>query len=124
MNSQRDRKRIANVSLERFANGSQGHRKSIAKRSQTYRSGRVQSTENREQRTELLTTTTREEPFHQSVASVTRAIGSLAATASPVVAPPDGLVDADAILDALDTPVEPPPPERTKRGRGGLFKKR
>lgn len=31
---------------------------------------------------------------------------------------------AMAILDALDTPVEPPPPERTKRGRGGLFKKR
>ncbi len=30
---------------------------------------------------------------------------------------------ANAILDALETPVEPPPAERKKRGRGGLFKK-
>ena len=30
---------------------------------------------------------------------------------------------ANAILDALEAPVEVPPEERKKRGRGGLFKK-
>jgi len=30
---------------------------------------------------------------------------------------------ANAILDALEAPVEVPAPERKKRGRGGLFKK-
>ena len=30
---------------------------------------------------------------------------------------------ANAILDALEAPVEAPQPERKKRGRGGLFKK-
>lgn len=30
---------------------------------------------------------------------------------------------ANAILDALETPIEVPPEERKKRGRGGLFKK-